>query len=211
MELVFKHRFYGSVLSDPLATFFGLAIGANVGFAARYSIIPGLQINASYTFNGQELNAGLSYGYWFGAIPVGLQADADFVTAQTLETRGYGFFGSVAAQAGPLANFLHFNAMVGYDSYYNHLGTCIGVRFDISPEFAVIGEFYPLLLLGGEQHTGEFGPSSVFSAGVMLTIGGHQFSLMAGNSYGIGIRRLMTGAPAFGGFFLGFNIQRTFP
>jgi hypothetical protein len=45
----------------------------------------------------------------------------------------------------------------------------------------------------------------------MLTIGGHQFSLLAGNSYGIGDRQMMAGAFTYSSIYLGFNIQRRFP
>jgi len=211
LDLLFEHRFYGSVLDNPLQNLFGLAIGANVGFGARYMIVPGLQARAMYATGGQELDIGAGYGWRFPSIPFMLQVDASFISPQGAAGRGYGVFASVEAYAGPVAKIFHFNVEAGYDSYLSHLGAGIGARVDLMPGFALIGELYPFFLLGREQHLEELGTTSVFSAGVMLTIGGHQFSLMAGNGVGLGERRLMAGAPAFGGVYLGFNIQRRFP
>jgi hypothetical protein len=211
LDLLFAHRFCGSVLESPLQNLFGLAIGANVGFGARWMILPGLQARALYTTGGQELSVGAGYGYRFPSLPVGLQLDAELVSPQGATGRGYGVFTSISAQAGPVVTILHVTLEAAYDSYLNHLGAGIGARADLSPSVAIIGELYPFFTLGGEQHPEEMGSTSAFAAGVMLTIGGHQFSLMSGNSFALGERRLMAGAPAFGGIYLGFNIERLFP
>ena len=211
LDVLFEHRFYGSVLDNPLQNLFGLAIGANVGFGARYMILPGLQAQALYSTGGQELTIGAGYGHWFPSVPIGVQLDADFITPQGAAGRGYGLFALLTAQAGPIAKILHFTVEAGYDSYLNHLGAGIGARVDLAESVAIIGEFYPFFSLGGEQHLDELGTTSVFAAGVMITTYGHQFSLIAGNSSAIGDRRLMAGAPGFTGIYLGFNIQRRFP
>jgi hypothetical protein len=211
LDLLFEHRFYGSVLDNPLQNLFGLAIGANVGFGARWMIIPGLQARAIYTTGGQELSVGAGYGYWFDGLPLGVELDAELVSPQGRDGRGYGAFASVQAQAGPLAKILELNVEAAYDSYLNHLGAAVGARVDVTPGVAIIGEVYPFFLLGGELHPEQLGTTSAFAAGVMLTIGGHQFSLLAGNSYGIGDRQLMAGVSPFNGIYLGFNIQRRFP
>jgi hypothetical protein len=210
LDVLFEHRFYGSALDAPLENLFGLAIGANVGFGARYMILPGLQAQATYTTGGQELDVGGGYGYHVPSVPLGLQVDAELVSPLGVAGRGYGVFADLAAQAGPFFNTLTLDAVAGYDSYLNHFGAGIAARVDLSPSIAVIGEFYPFFTLGGELHPDELGVSSVYSAGVLLTIGGHQFSLMAGNGFALGERRLMAGAFGFGGLYLGFNIQRLF-
>ena len=210
LDVLFEHRFYGSALDAPLENLFGLAIGANVGLGARYAILPGLLAKVTYTTGGQELDLGAAYGYRFPSLPLGLQVDVELVSAQGLGGRGYGVFASLAAQGGPVFDILTLDAVVGYDSYLNHLGAGVAARVDLTPSVALIGEFYPHFSLGGELHPEELGASSVYSAGVLLTIGGHQFSLMAGNSFGLGERRLMAGAFGFGAMYLGFNIQRLF-
>jgi hypothetical protein len=210
LDVLFEHRFYGSALDAPLESLFGLAIGANVGFGARYMILAGLQAQATYTTGGQELDIGAGYGIRIPSLPVGLQVDAEIVSPQGAAGRGYGVFTDLAAQAGPLFDILTLDAIGGYDSYLNHLGAGLAARLDLSPSVALIGEFYPFFRLGGELHPEELGVSSVYSAGVLLTIGGHQFSLMAGNSFALGERRLMAGAYGFGALYLGFNIQRLF-
>jgi len=211
LDLLFEHRFYGSVLDDPLQNLFGLAIGANVGFGARWMILPGLEARALYTTGGQELSIGAGYGHWFDGLPLGVQVNAELVSPQGIDGRGYGVFASVQAQAGPLAKRLELNVEAAYDSYLNHLGAAAGLRVEVTPDVALIGEVSPFFLLGSEQHIEQLGTTTAFAAGVMLTVGGHQFSLLAGNSYAIGDRQLMAGASPFGGVYLGFNIQRRFP
>jgi hypothetical protein len=174
-------------------------------------LLPGLQARAVYTTGGQELDLGAGYGYHFASVPLALQADASFITPEGLAGRGYGVFASVAAEAGPFVNLFYLAVEAGYDSYLNHLGTGIGARIELTPEIALLGEVYPFYLLGKEQHPEELGSTSAWSTGAMLSIAGHQFSLLVGNSPALGERRLMAGAPPFGGIYLGFNIQRLLP
>jgi hypothetical protein len=211
LDVLLEHRFAGSVLDNPLQSLFGLAIGANVGFGARYMIIPGLQARVLYSTGGQELTVGASYAYHFASLPIGLQLDADFISPQGLAGRGYGVFTSLTAQAAPVAKILSFTVETAYDSYLNHLGLGIGARVDLLESVAIIGEVYPFFTLGGEQHLTELGTTTAYAAGVMISTFGHQFSLLAGNSTGVGDRQLMAGAEPFNGLYLGFNIQRRFP
>ncbi len=210
LDVLFEHRFFGSILDNPLQTLFGLSVGANVGFGARLMIVPGLLASASYVTDGQELDVGAGYGYTFPKLPLALQAEASFISPQGLAGRGYGAFVSLEGEVGPIAQIVYVDAAAAYDSYLNHLGTGIGARVELSPSWALIAEVYPFFLLGNEQHPEELGVTTAWSAGVMWTIGGHQFCLMAGSSPALGERRLMAGAPPFGGIYLGFNIQRLF-
>jgi hypothetical protein len=200
LDVLFEHRFYGSALDAPLENLFGLAIGANVGFGARYMILPGVQAEATYTTGGQELDVGAGYGYQVPSLPLGLQGEAELVSPQGTAGRGFGVFASLAGQVGPAFDILTLDVVAGYDSYLNHLGAGLAARVDLSPSVALVGELHPE----------DIGVSGVYSAGVMLTIGGHQFSLLAGNSTALGERRLMAGAYGFGALYLGFNIQRLF-
>jgi hypothetical protein len=211
LDLLFEHRFYGSVLDDPLQSLFGLAIGANVGFGGRWMILPGLQARALYTTDGQDLSVGAGYGHWFEGLPLGVQADVELASPDAATGRGYGAFAVVSAEVGPVMNVLSFGAEAAWDTYLSHLGTAVAARWDVAPWLAVIAEIYPFFLLGTEQHPEQRGTATAFAAGAMLTIGGHQFSLLAGNSFAMGDRRLMAGAPGLGGIYLGFNIQRRFP
>ena len=212
LDLLFEHRFYGSVLDNPLQNLFGLQIGANVGFGARYMILPGLQAQFLYTTGGQDLSVGAGYGAWFKGLPFGVQADVELDSPLAAAGRAYSVFATVSAESVTLLKALTLSAEAGYDSYLNHLGAAVGVRVDMVPDLlALVGEVYPFFLLGGEQHPEDLGVTTAFSAGVMLSIGGHQFSLVAGNSYAMGDRQLMAGAPPTGGIYQGFNIQRRFP
>ena len=44
LDLLILHRFYGSLLDQPLESFFGMALGADVGLGARFMVVPGLQL-----------------------------------------------------------------------------------------------------------------------------------------------------------------------
>ena len=212
LDLLFEHRFYGSVLDNPLQDLFGLQVGANVGFGARYMILPGLQARVLYATGNEDLSIGAGYGLWFKGLPFGLQADVELDSPLAAAGRAYAVFASLSAETTTFLKVLTVSTEVAWDGYLNHLGTAVGVRVDVVPDLlAIVGEFYPFFLLGTEQNTGELGVTSAFSAGLMLSIGGHQFSIVAGNSYGLGDRQLMAGAPPTGGIYLGFNIQRRFP
>ena len=211
IDLLIQHRFYGSVLDNPLTTLFGLEIGANVALGARYMILPGLVARVLYTTGGQEITVGAGYAYHLQNFPLAVQAEADFISPQGFTARGYGVFGLVTAEAGPFFNFGYLTVEAGYDSYLNHFGAGIGGRIELNESWAIVGEFYPFIAEGIEQHVEELGSSSAFSAGLMLTTAGHQFSLVIGNSSAVGERRLMAGTPGFTGLYLGFNIQRRLP
>jgi hypothetical protein len=174
-------------------------------------IVPGLQARALYTTDGQDLSAGIGYAHWFEGLPLGVEADLELASPNAAAGRAYGAFAAVTVEAVPVAKVLSVHTEVAWDTYLAHLGTAIAARWDIAPWLAVIAELSPFFLLGTEQHTESLGATSSFAAGVMLTVGGHQFSLLAGNGFAIGDRRFMAGAPGTGGIYLGFDIQRLFP
>ncbi len=211
LDVLFTHRFLGSALDNPLQSLFGLSIGANVGFGARYMILPGLQARAYYYTDGEEVSGGIGYGRWFAQSTIGVQADALLFSPVDADGRGFGVFTSVTAQAALFAYKLHFDVEAGYDSYLNHIGVGIGARYDILPSLTVFGELYPYLPQGWELHTEDLGTNTGYEVGLMITTFGHQFSVLGGNNWALGERRLMAGAPAINGLYLGFNIQRKFP
>jgi len=91
------------------------------------------------------------------------------------------------------------------------LGAGLGARFDLVPGLAVLAEIYPFFPQVWELHPEQLGTVTAYSLGIMITTYGHQFSLLAGNHYALGERRLMAGASSFTDLYLGFNIQRKFP
>jgi hypothetical protein len=211
LDALFVHRFLGSAFDNPLETLLGLTIGANVGFGARYMIVPGLQARAYYFTDGQEVSGGLGYGRWFADSTIGVQADALVFSPVDATGRQIGVFGSVTAQAALFSYMLRLDLEAGYDSFLNHIGVGIGARFDIIPGLTVYAELYPFIPQGWELHPEQMGTTTAYVLGVMITTFGHQFSLLAGNSFALGERRLMAGAPPTNGLYLGFNIQRKFP
>jgi hypothetical protein len=210
LDLLILHRFYGSVLNQPLENLFGLAGGANVGFGARFLAVPGLQLKALYATGLKEVAAGAGYARWFPAAHLGLQADAQYLNREVAAVRVGSLFATLTAQSAPILKRVRLSGAVGYDSRLNHLGFGTGLAVELLPALSLVAEFYPYLPQGRERHTQELGDTHAFAFGIMAKTAGHQFSLLAGNSYDIGEAHLMAGAPSGGGLYLGFNIQRLF-
>jgi hypothetical protein len=98
-----------------------------------------------------------------------------------------------------------------FRGHLNHIGAGIGARFDVLPSLSIFGELYPYIPKGWEMHTEQLDTTTAFVLGIMITTFGHQFSILGGNNFALGERRLMAGAPPTNGLYLGFNIQRKFP
>jgi hypothetical protein len=210
LDLLILHRFYGSLLEQPFQSFFGMALEANVGFGARFLVVPSLQLRALYSTQYKEVAAGAGYMRWFPAAHLGLQADAQYLNRENASGRAGSLFTTLSAQSVPILKRVRLSGAVGYDSRLNHVGFGTGLAVELLPALSLVAELYPFLPQGWERHTEELGDSTAFAFGVMLKTYGHQFSLLAGNSYDIGEAHLMAGAPATGGLYLGFNIQRRF-
>jgi len=203
LDLLILHRFYGSLLEQPL-------VGANVGFGARFLVVPGLQLRALYSSQYKEVAAGAGYARWFPAAYLGLQADAQYLNRESAAGRVGTLFAALSAQSTPILKRIRLGGAVGYDSRLNHLGFGTGLAVELLPSLSLVAELYPFLPQGWERHPEELGAKHAFSFGIRLTTWGHQFSLLAGNSFEIGEAHLMAGAPATGTLHLGFNIQRRF-
>jgi hypothetical protein len=173
-------------------------------------VVPGLQLRLLYATGLKELAAGAGYVRWFPAARLGLQADAQYLNREEAGARVGSLFTTLAAQSTPLLKRLHLSGEVGYNSRLNHLGFGTGLVVDLLPALSLVAEFYPHIPQGWELHTEELGSTHAFAFGIMGKTAGHQFSLLAGNSYDVGEQHLMAGAPAGGGLYLGFNIQRLF-
>jgi hypothetical protein len=213
LDLLILHRFYGSLLEEPFDTFLGMALGANVGFGARFLPLPGLQLRFLYSTQVREIAAGAGYGRWFPAAHLGLQADARYLNREGPAGRAGSLFASLSAQSEPILKRLRLSGVVGWDSRLNRLGLGTGLIVELlqgTPALSLVGELYPFFAQSWERHPEELGAASAFAFGLRLDTWGHQFSLLAGNSYESGESRLMAGAPAPGGLYLGFNIQRRF-
>jgi hypothetical protein len=204
------HRFYGSLLDQPLQTFFGMTEGANVGLGARLMVMPDLQVRALYATGLREVAVGAGYVRWFPAAHLGLQADAQYLNREEAAARVGSLFTTLTAQSTPILKRVRLSGELGYDSRLNHIGFGTGLVVELMPALSLVAKFYPYLPQGWERHTTELGATHAFAIGIMAKTAGHQFSLLVGNSYDVGEQHLMAGAPGGGGLFLGFNIQRLF-
>jgi hypothetical protein len=221
-DLSILHRFLGSVLDQPLETFFGISGGANVSMGFRYMIDWGLELNLSYDWTFAEIAGGASFRYRFPAIMLVTQADLQYFNFAQAAARAGGVFAALSAQTEPLFGRLSPMMSVGYDSYFNRVGFTAGLLVMIVPGFSAIAEVYPPFGIGGTFHAEELGGNPTLALGVRLDTYGHNFIFLISNNYQIGERRLMAGTvvgPSGSGLggsgflnalYLGFTIRRRF-
>ena len=208
LELRLNHRFYGAALKDePIETFFGMDIGANVGAELGWFPVSGLEIRAGHVRSLKEYTLG---GYWstyvdgfeaafsMGYSSVKPVANQDREGGLTL----LGAFSAPFAEGRviPTVNY-------SYDGRTERHGPGFGLSFGLGENTALIGEYFPLL--DRDEDDPSILPEDPFSFGVRRTTWGHQFVFILGNSTGIGPRGQLNGA-ATNDLALGFTIRRMF-
>ncbi|MCK5118397.1 MAG: hypothetical protein KAQ78_02375, partial [Candidatus Latescibacteria bacterium] len=73
-EFVVQHRFYGKIAEEPLDTFFGMDMGANVRIGLRVALREKLELIVSHIRIQKEYIVGLSYAY---VVPDRLRSQAE--------------------------------------------------------------------------------------------------------------------------------------
>ena len=204
-----QHRAYGVLTEDPLDSFFGLGLGANVHVGLRYAVLPRLEIKAAYTTFEKEYALGASYGYHLSQLYFKGQLDVQYFNFERSGERNGNFLFGAALQSYPLGNIVIPTINVAYDGFNEKFGMGIGIDIGFDWSFgplehiSFIGEYYPILQ-AEEAITRD---ENYFAAGVRLDTYGHHFMLQVGNGSEIGPRRLMLGAPN-NDIHIGFNIHR---
>jgi hypothetical protein len=204
-----QHRFYGPVDDDSLGTVFGMAAGANVHLGLRYYPWRRLVVRPAVTFLRREYTVAAGYGLELADV-----ADAEIgvqffsYRVPEMEDRRQNSFYHLAVESKPLLNVLSPALAVGYDGYEERLGGGLGLaagfdRQGLIKHVAVIGEYYPVF----GRDDGRAGAEDCFAGGFELQTYGHHFTFLVGNSYEVGARRLMLGAPT-NDLYFGFNIYR---
>ncbi|MEE8441106.1 MAG: hypothetical protein V3S41_05235, partial [Spirochaetia bacterium] len=188
-EVVLQHRFFGSVLDDPLGTALGTTAGANVRFAVRGSIDGNLEINAAHVSGSSELALGVGYGHTFPALFIRAQLDAQIYTAEWPATgRIVGVLAQLSAKSLPLFDRITIGASLGYEAFTGAFLVGFGTHLTLTDYLSVVGSYAPLvrLALGG---TGDIlGGEGSYAVGIMLKTAGHQFALLVSNSAELGPR-----------------------
>lgn len=198
-EFVVQHRFYGKIAEEPLDTFFGMDMGANVRIGLRVALREKLELIVSHIRIQKEYIVGLSYAY---VVPDRLRSQAEvrfFSFKSGIQERKRGLFYQLALQSTPLLKRITPVANLGYDSYEGSAGIGFGLDVGLLEHLSLIGETFPVLEGEGEV--------DCFALGLALRTYGHRFMVLLGNSSEIGMRRFMRGTNA-GDLYFGFNIQR---
>lgn len=208
-----QHRFYGPIDEEPLDTFLGMDIGANVGLDLRYAIWPKLEVHASRIRFQKEYTLGASYALFFPSLFLRSQVGLEFFNFEKspLTERRRNVFYQLVLQSEPIGHAITPVLNIGYDGYNERIGIGLGayvgyeVDWGMLQHISLIGEYYPVLN-EDEQLTGA---EDSFAMGVQLQTYGHRFCFMVSNSTDIGVRRLMLGTDTNSPHF-GFGIQRLF-
>jgi hypothetical protein len=198
-EFFVQHRFYGKIAEEPLDTFFGMDMGANVRIGLRVALREEFELSVSHIRFQKEYIVGLSYAY---VVPDRLRSQAEvrfFSFEPGIQERKRGLFYQLALQSTPVLKRITPVVNLGYNSYEESAGIGFGIDVGLLEHLSLIGEYFPVL--GGE------GEVDCFAFGLGLRTYGHRFMVLLGNSSEIGTRRLMLGTNARDLYF-GFNIQR---
>ncbi|MCK4591420.1 MAG: hypothetical protein KAT86_06670 [Candidatus Latescibacteria bacterium] len=198
-EFIVQHRFYGKITEEPVDTFLGMDMGANVGVGLRYAIREKFEFDVSHTRIQKEYTIGLSYAY---VVPEILQGQAEiqfFSFKPGTKERKRGIFSQLSWQSEPVLKRLTPVVNIGYDGYSGKAGLGLGVDVGIFEGLSMIGEYFPVLY-GDDQ-------VDCFAFGFRIRTYGHRFMFLLGNSSEIGTRRLMLGTNNRDLYF-GFNIHR---
>ncbi|MCK4416546.1 MAG: hypothetical protein KAV99_00070, partial [Candidatus Latescibacteria bacterium] len=198
-EFIVQHRFYGKITEEPVETFLGMDMGANVGIGLRYVIWEKFEFNVSHIRSQKEYTTGLSYAYVVPEILRG-QVDIQFFSFKSgIKERKRGIFCQLALQSAPVLKRFTPVVNIGYDAYNGKTGLGFGIDVGIFEDLSIIGEYFPLL---DDDEQVDY-----FAFGFRIWTYGHRFIFLLGNSSEIGTRRLMLGTNNRDLYF-GFNIQR---
>ncbi len=209
-EFNVQHRFYGKIDEEPLDTFLGLDLGANVSLGLRHLVRPQFEANVSYTRNQKEYIVGASYAYFFPEIFLRSQLDIQFFSYKKLgiDERRQNIFYQIVLQSEPLSKRFTPVINAGYDGYNQRFGLGLGTGVSILEDLSIMGEYFPVLDRNDDDlNKGIIGQKNRFALGIMLKTYGHHFIFILGNGTEIGTRRLMLGTQS-NDLHLGFNIQR---
>jgi hypothetical protein len=207
------HRFYGKITEDPLRTFFGMDVGANIGIGLRYALLPRLELKTSYTRYQKEYTIGTSYAHYFPALSLRSQIGLQFFSYELsgIEDRRQNIFFDISLQSERIFKKLIPVVNIGFDAYNERIGFGAGGELDFDTNIgpvkktSILGEYFPVT----ERDTTITGSHNSFAVGLKLETYGHHFVLLVGNNSQIGTRRLMLGADN-NDLFFGFNVHRFF-
>jgi hypothetical protein len=210
-SLVFdvQHRAYGVLTEDPLDSFFGMKLGANVNVGIRYAVLQRLEVNASYTTFEKEYRLGASYAHYFPQIFLKGQVDIQYFDFEYSGERNSNFYYGLTLQSFLLGGIFIPTANMAYDGFNEKFGLGFGIDLGFDWYFgpiehiSLIGEYYPIL----QSEVPITGAENYFAAGLRLDTYGHHFMMQISNGWEIGPRRLMLGVPT-NDFYMGFNIHR---
>jgi hypothetical protein len=211
-EIKIRHRFYGEVDEEPLDTFLGMDIGANVGIGIRYQVLPKAEFNISRYRNQKELTFGVSYALIFSDVPIQSQIDVqyfrykEFNFVTNSEENQNGVFGLLSLRTDPILNRFTTVVNLGYNSDNEEFGAGIGLAFmvleymGLLQRLSIVGEYYPI--------TEESLEDRSFAFGIRVETYGHHFDFILHNNSEIGVKRLMAGTLPETNLRFGFNIKR---
>jgi hypothetical protein len=222
LEADFQHQFWGRAggtvgNNNALQRLFGLADGADVAIGVRSVVWRTAQVYASYDntqlFNSShyEYAAGAAYAVVVPQIFMHVQGDGQIFSYSSLltypEKRRTGYYVQMSLQNDPILDRGRVLVNGGYDFDKKKFGLGIGLDITVSNEFAVYGEFFPVVDKTDRDSLRAGRLNMPYSFGAKITTPGHQFFIFMGNAEENGTRHLMRGA-ADKYLRFGFSIKR---
>ena len=211
-EFKIQHRFYGKASEEPLDTFFGMDLGANIGLSLRYTLWSKLELRAARFRSAKEGILGASYSYPVPKSPLQSQVYVEFFSYEEFnfetssDERKNSVFGLLSLQSEPVFGRIIPTVNAGYDADGENFGAGLGLAIIAFEELGLVrritlmGEYYPTR--GEEDHERSF------AFGIRFQTYGHHFDLILSNNSELGVRHLMSGAVKTEGLRFGFNIKR---
>ncbi len=213
-EFTISHRFLGSVEDEPLDTFFGMDIGANVGIAYRYSVYQLFEAKAEYSSGKKEYSVGVSRQILLFEDYIKGQINVDYFSFKevSIEDRRNNFYYQIALQSTPIFDRIMLNLNAGFDGYYERLTSGIGLGVKVLDNLTILTEYFPTLDRDSadERIAKYLGEDDSFAIGVKLDTYGHQFIFQLSNSDALNSRRASLGTNDGSDLKFGFKLQRRF-
>jgi hypothetical protein len=209
MYFYFEHKFYQTLHNYPNNDLFAVFDNsANMNIGLRYMAFAGLEVSAGYTVQNREKLAGASYALKFPGLYFNLQAGIQLFSYHDYihDNEDTNLFYSLALQSIPLFDDKFLLSLdAAYDGYNENPGFGIGASYEVFRGLSVLAEYYPAVK--ADPNNTLIGSTGCYSFGFKIQTSGHQFIFKFGNSYDVGMRRLMLGTKTQD-VYAGFEIMR---
>ncbi len=208
-----RHRFFGK--ADDTEKFLGTDDGGNMHFILKYALMDNLLVSVDHTRDQSGYGVGIEYGEdlkEFGS--VGVRFNSFSIDDVSFDTRQQSYFLNTFYQTPNIEEHVRLTVNVGYDAYYEHTTTGVGIDINMkntlswltfTEDLSLLAEYYPQI----DKVEGISGKNDAYAMGVKFQTFGHHFEVLLSNSTNMDARTMALGTNSDDLHF-GFNINRKF-